>query len=300
MHIYKLDYPVYTLDNTQILPAGSVLTPETLDEVIASHFTGPTEKRALLSHGSIRKDLDHLTNLLPYRIVFGDRERVTAVLEFLDHIQLPVSLFDMLDYFRERDFYTYRHILLVFALSTLLAMEMLEDPTDLMQEVIAGPVHDFGKICTPLSILKKATPLTQAERAELEHHTLSGYVLVALCFGDKDIPAAKIARDHHEKRNGSGYPAGTCITSKMTEIVIASDIFDALVSPRPYRPNSYDNRTALEVITVMAEKGELSWEVVQAIVGSNRQTHVNYGDCAVSLDKRGIPPAANTYGKRVA
>jgi HD-GYP domain-containing protein (c-di-GMP phosphodiesterase class II) len=47
----------------------------------------------------------------------------------------------------------------------------------------------------------------------------------------------------------------------MVEIIVACDVYDALVSPRPYRPVSYDNRTALEEIINMAEKNQIGWEV---------------------------------------
>jgi HD-GYP domain-containing protein (c-di-GMP phosphodiesterase class II) len=51
----------------------------------------------------------------------------------------------------------------------------------------------------------------------------------------------------------------------MVEIIAACDVYDALHSPRPYRTTPYDNRTALEEITEMAQGGKLSWEVVQLI-----------------------------------
>ena len=58
--------------------------------------------------------------------------------------------------------------------------------------------------------------------------------------------AARVARDHHEFRDGSGYMRGVKLNDPMVEIVAVCDIYDGLLSPRPYRTAAYDNRTALE------------------------------------------------------
>jgi HD-GYP domain-containing protein (c-di-GMP phosphodiesterase class II) len=169
-----------------------------------------------------------------------------------------------------------------------------------MQEIMAGPTHDIGKISIPLEVLQKTDPLTRTERAILEHHAVAGLVLLSYYFQDNQSIAAKVARDHHERRDGSGYPLGRRLTDQLVEIVAVSDIYDALISPRPYRPTSYDNRTALEEITELAHQGKLGWEVVQALVARNRKSKPHYHECTVSSEKRGIPPANNHYGVMAA
>ena len=82
----------------------------------------------------------------------------------------------------------------------------------------------------------------------------------------------------------------------MVEIIAACDVYDALLSPRPYRPTAYDNRTALEEITEMAQMGKLSWEVVKALVSHNRKDKPPFQECQVSTEKRGTPPEDNMYG----
>ena len=67
---------------------------------------------------------------------------------------------------------------------------------------------------------------------------------------------------------------------------------------RPLRKNSLsiDNRSALEEITLMAERGEVSWEVVQALVAQNRKGKPHFSECILSLEKRGVSPPGNLYG----
>ena len=82
----------------------------------------------------------------------------------------------------------------------------------------------------------------------------------------------------------------------MVEIVIVADVYDALIMPRSYRPQSYDNRTALEEITTMAEKGKIGWEVLKALIALNRKNKPDFRDISVSSEKRGTPPVNNVYG----
>jgi HD-GYP domain-containing protein (c-di-GMP phosphodiesterase class II) len=185
-------------------------------------------------------------------------------------------------------------MLLVFALSIHLGQELLKEDLDLMNGAFSSPAHDFGKICVPLEVLKKNDPLTRTERQILEHHTLAGYVLLKY-YHDSDL-SARIARDHHERNNGSGYPGGITLKDRLVEIVIVSDIYDALISPRPYRPISYDNRTAIEEICSKAERGEIGWDAVKALVACNRKNKPHYSICDISADKRGTPPPGNVYG----
>ena len=72
--------------------------------------------------------------------------------------------------------------------------------------------------------------------------------------------------------------------------------FPMVTSTRPYRPVSFDNRTALEHITMMAERNAVSWEVVRALVAHNRKGKPHFTECSVSLNKRGIIPQNNLYG----
>jgi HD-GYP domain-containing protein (c-di-GMP phosphodiesterase class II) len=166
----------------------------------------------------------------------------------------------------------------------------------MVRETAAGPCHDLGKICVPLHILKKTDPLTREERDILEHHAAAGFVLLCYYLKDKNDLAARVALNHHERRNGSGYPGGIKHIDRLVEIVAVCDIYDALVSQRPYRPISYDNRTALEEITLLAEKGEISWEGVKALISHNRRKKPHYSQVAVSIEKRGSPPLGSVYG----
>jgi HD-GYP domain-containing protein (c-di-GMP phosphodiesterase class II) len=148
----------------------------------------------------------------------------------------------------------------------------------------------------PLDILKKTTPLTRSERSFLEHHAAASFVLLSYYCKDIQHLACKVALDHHERRDGSGYPRGLLLQDRIVEIIAASDIYDALIKPRPYRSGAYDNRTALEEITEMAEQNKIGWDVVKALIGHCRKSNPRYREVTISAEKRGTPPSYNVYG----
>jgi len=296
MTVLKLNYNVFTLDNRQLLSAGTVVSNEVIDELISTHKSPSTKSSSFLKYGSIKEDMLSFFSQPPYNAIFADEKKTASLLDLMDQVNVPYPILETMDYFKRNDFYTYRHFLMVYALSTLLAQNLMKNYNDILKEVLAGPTHDLGKICVPLDILKKTDPLTSSERLILEHHAIAGYVLLSYYLQDRKKFSALVARDHHERKDGSGYPCGADLKDPMVEIVVASDVYDALISPRPYRRLSYDNRTALEEVSIMAEKGKISWEIVQALVSVNRKDRPHYSECAVSLDKRGTPPSDNAYG----
>ena len=295
-----LTHPVCTLDTRLLLPAGTVLSEETLEALISSSETTPRQTGSMLRHASVKEDLLRFLNQPPYNVIFADQEHIAEVLDLMETVDVIVPVLQSLDYFKQHDFNTYRHILVVSALSTLLAKDLVSDHQDRIHEAVTGPAHDFGKICVPLHILKKTDPLTRTERSILKQHTVAGYVLLSYYLKDSQSLTAEVARDHHERKDASGYPRGISLKDPMVEVVTVCDVYDALISPRPYRPIAYDNRTALEEITGMAERTEIGWEVLKALVARNRKTKPHHSECLVSPEKRGTPPTGNVYGLTAA
>jgi HD-GYP domain-containing protein (c-di-GMP phosphodiesterase class II) len=291
-----LRYPIHALDNRLLLTAGTVLTDEIIAVLIASNKDAPYEARPLLSHGSVKNDLLGFLFPLPFQVIFKGEEVIAEFLGIMEHISLISPFFRVLDYFKQHDPFTYRHMLVVYALSGLLYKDLYPDAREWSGNMATGYIHDIGKINIPLHILKKPTPLTRGERDMTLHHTITGHVLSCYYLRDPGEIMAVIERDHHERRNGSGHPRGIRLNDPLVEIVAVCDVYDALISSRPYRPVSYDNRAALEMITGMAEREEISWDAVRALVARNRKGKLHYSKHTISAEKRGVSPAGNNYG----
>ncbi len=292
---WRLTHAVTDRKGNPLLVAGTCLTRPFMETFVSRQAT-PMETCRLLDYRRVKSDLMGFFAAPPYDLIFQETERQGKLLEIAMEVIMPESALESFYHFRELDFYTYRHTLLVFALSILIARELIDDKAVLLQEVMAGPTHDIGKLSVPAKILTKETPLTKAEHAHLRHHAIAGYVSLAYYFQDPGILAAEVARDHHERRDGSGYPRGISIDNLMIDIVMVSDVYDALISPRPYRPVSFDNRTALEELTRQADAGIISETVARVLVALNRRSQPHFRHCEVSKEQRGTPPLDNLYG----
>ena len=298
MHSLTLQYPVQTLEGKLLLPAGSTVDEDAIRALIAAGGPDRSMKTyILMDHGSISHDLTAFLAAPPYDVIFSGGDAISEIMDVMKSVRFVSPVLEVLDFFKGHDMATYRHMLIIFALTILIARDLIPGYRRRVSEIAHGPTHDFGKIAVPLEILKKEQPLTNAELKHLKHHTLAGYVLLGYYFKDVRSIAAKVARDHHERLNGSGYPSGIRQADLMVEIVAVCDIYDALISERPYRPLSYDNRTALEALTEMAEKGEIGWRVVKSLIAHNRRSKPSYHEVVASLEKRGTPPANNLYGR---
>jgi diguanylate cyclase (GGDEF)-like protein/putative nucleotidyltransferase with HDIG domain len=106
---------------------------------------------------------------------------------------------------------------------------------DVQAVEIAALLHDIGKLAVPEHILSKPGPLTANERRKMEIHAQVGAEIVgAVPF---PCPVAPLIRSHHERWDGTGYPAGLRgsqipLGARILSVV---DCYDALTSDRPYR-----------------------------------------------------------------
>ena len=103
---------------------------------------------------------------------------------------------------------------------------------------LAAPMHDLGKIGVPDRILRKPGPLTDAERQVMRGHTEVGARLLEGSDIDVLVMGAQIARCHHERWDGSGYPQGMQGEDipEAARIVAIVDAYDAMVQARVYKP----------------------------------------------------------------
>jgi putative two-component system response regulator len=103
---------------------------------------------------------------------------------------------------------------------------------------IASQMHDVGKVGIPDEILFKPGPLTPDERRIMETHTALGWNILEGSQSRLIQMAADIAASHHERWDGAGYPRGLAgdaipLAGRITAL---ADVFDALMSVRPYKP----------------------------------------------------------------
>ena len=102
---------------------------------------------------------------------------------------------------------------------------------------VAAPMHDIGKIGIPDSVLIKEGPLSPAELEIMRTHPRIGYDILKGSPSKYLSMGSIIALGHHEKYDGTGYPNGLHGEDIpiVARVVAVADVFDALVSQRPYK-----------------------------------------------------------------
>ncbi|HEY7776338.1 MAG TPA: HD domain-containing phosphohydrolase, partial [Kineobactrum sp.] len=154
--------------------------------------------------------------------------------------QLEHAMFDTVNSIARlselRDPYTSGHERRVGEMGSAIAAEMGLDQHTCMGLRIAGLLHDIGKVAVPAEILVQPARLSATEYALVQEHAEYGYSIL------KDVtfpwPVARVAREHHERINGSGYPQGLKgdEISLEARIIAVADVIESMASHRPYRP----------------------------------------------------------------
>ena len=124
-----------------------------------------------------------------------------------------------------------------------------------MSDVVrSAPLHDVGKINIPDSVLNKPGKLTPEEFEIMKTHTVQGMKIIenaiSTVSGENYLKEARnMAAYHHERWDGKGYPEGLHgeVIPLSARIMAVADVFDALTSPRVYKP-AFPLEKALEII----------------------------------------------------
>lgn len=162
------------------------------------------------------------------KLATADRERIKNLGQLVEQQALAAERLDDT---------TGEHCYRVGRLASILGREVgLEDDVCFLVD-LAARLHDIGKLVVPDAILLKPGKLTPGEREIMETHTVAGWEIL----GQTNIPqmhiAQEIARHHHERWDGTGYPdrlAATAIPIAARVSALA-DVFDALTHKRPYK-----------------------------------------------------------------
>lgn len=146
---------------------------------------------------------------------------------------------------------TGQHVRRVAEYSALLARECGYGCGEVERIRIASMMHDVGKLLVPIEIIEKPGELTEEEMEIMKKHTTYAEDILANSKGEVISIARKIAYQHHEWWDGSGYPTGAKghEISMHAQIVAVADVYDALTSKRAYKEAWSSEKARREILS---------------------------------------------------
>lgn len=180
-------------------------------------------------------------------------EMSTSIHNIIDEILANPDIQISLNDIGAADEYTFSHSVSTTVYSLLIAAQLGYN-RQMMERLAAGSLlHDMGKILLDKKILNKEGELSPEEFEHIKLHTNYGYDMLKKCINLTELSRI-IALQHHERMDGSGYPAA-CPAGELHEfvrIVALADVYDALVTDRCYR-RKWSSNNAVNYLIENAE-----------------------------------------------
>ncbi|MCI6164397.1 MAG: HD-GYP domain-containing protein [Lachnospira sp.] len=164
------------------------------------------------------------------------------------------------------DEYTFKHSVDVATIAMILGKQQGLSKQQVYELGVSGLLHDVGKTRIPIEILNKPARLNDDEFAIMKQHSVYGYHMLEK-KGEFNKEICYAVLQHHEKINGKGYPLGfnEKQITPYAKILSVADIYDALVTERPYK-SAFSQRDAVEMI--MSMTGELDMTAMKSFLES--------------------------------
>jgi HD-GYP domain-containing protein (c-di-GMP phosphodiesterase class II) len=210
---------------------------------IKDNISQDIEVKDIIHNGLRRKIIQRTKDLFLYAKRNNDKQAFDAlnqsekmvekiVEDIIGNRNLIVNMIDLKTF----DDYTFQHSVNVAILSLIIGVAVNMDRERLYKLGLGALLHDIGKVFVDKTILNKEGKLTDSEYKKIKEHPLSGYQYLKSKF---TIPALSYIAvlDHHERYDGTGYPNGKTgdHISVFGRIIAIADVYDALISNRPYR-----------------------------------------------------------------
>lgn len=245
-----LAYNMYDSDGHTLICSGSVLSELYIKRLNEYGFDGVyindelSEDIAVEAVISPELRTEGLVNVRNSDVDGCKSVAKKIVEQILDKNALSLDMTDL----RCFDGYTYAHSVNVAVIACVIGFGLKMNEESLEQLVMAGLLHDLGKLVIPTEILNKPARLTNEEYEIMKNHSRISYEIIKERWDiSAQVKAAVLY--HHENVDGSGYPDGIegGDMTIFTKILHVADVYDALVSKRPYK-NPYSPYEACEYL----------------------------------------------------
>jgi len=212
------------------------------------------------------------------KLLVRERAHVAKQTELTDkylemNLGLAVAMVVLLD---SKDQYTADHSAAVAMYCRDMALSAGMDESEAEEIHLAGLLHDLGKVGTPDAILRKDSSLDDEEWEFIRQHPEKGAEVLSHLAAYQNV--ADIVRYHHERLDGSGYPAGLTGESipQASKMLAVADTYHAMTSDRPYRRALSSFEALKELRTMAGVSLDARW--VEVLAGILRDKDLAYRD----------------------
>jgi len=294
--VMKILTDLYDIDGRMIAPAGAYMTPSLIRDVISRGK--PLQRKTLsLARPEFLRDVAAALEDPLYEKLFSPPGFKKKIITIARKARMQEHLYHEVHRLKKSSPYTYRHFVLIAVLAAKMAIDLKAYRCKPGEAFVYGLIHDIGKTRLSKNVLNKKERLTSNEYRILHSYPLNSLLLLRYYLGLKGTEACRVAYEHHEALDGSGYPKGIKTMSKYTRIVAMIDIFDALVAERPYRKRSFTVRGALDKLIQGMDAGKYPKLSVRLLISYFRSGSQNFRTMKISRAPREEDPDGNSYGK---
>lgn len=299
MHM-QLKFDLYDINNNLLVKKNEEITEAFINDLIHRGENQP-KKSVVLKDTPLLKDLEYVYSDTRYAPIFSSLTTQAHITETLKQLKLEEPLFMELSNMKEGHPYTYKHVQIIAAMAIVIISMSGKSQYNPALAAHLSLTHDIGKTRIPEEILNKEIALTDNENEIIKSHPTVGYLLLNYYCGWEGKKYCWTAYEHHEKLDGSGYPRGIKKIDPYAQLITPIDIFDALISDRPYRRTPFTVRLAVDFLLDGVKNQQLNKENAYTLINCLRKNKVcPISSIRVSKEKRDKLPLGSVYGIRTA
>jgi len=291
---YKMDSPLITRlksmsyhyvyiqeEGTENVSPEEIITEHTQQEMGASYskLTEDSQKLFKIREYSKKAVEDCIkAEQKNFNQIVSNPRMEAVVVDVIDQILAEPALLLNISALKSKEDYLFQHAINVTITSLCLGKEFNFTKEELKQLGFGAICYDIGMMAIPKEILEKPGELTTEEALTVREHTSYGFLLLSK---NPKMPATSsiIALQHHEKQDGTGYPAGltgsnsapvkTLMPGKsihrFAEIVAVADTYDSIISNRPHSGPKFPLSGAIRELIKNAGT-QLNKEIVKKLI----------------------------------
>lgn len=240
---------IYVPDGRVLLRAGVTLSSTYISHLLQRGYTSVYIQDELVPGLEVADAVSETTRVRATALMAAalddarssralDHARISRVVDdILADLHKETGFVFELTSLRSTDEYSFVHSVNVSVLSVILGQSIFMGYRELKQLGIGAILHDIGKVKIPGELLQRRGGLSPEEFEAVKTHTTLGFDIIR-SHPEFSAMAAHVALQHHERLDGSGYPRMLRHGEILQFGLVASiaDVYDALVSNRPYRP----------------------------------------------------------------